>query len=142
MHKDPLPVATTLRAAAQIVGDQLADTQITVGNQVEILEAIHALGEATDGPHGQIAECLGLIGEDGRCRECGRLAAWGMWRGTVHKEGPGCLTAIPLYGTFAYLRWAVRHPEGVPVLGNVLVRRRLRRRPVGDPSTNGHDPGR
>jgi hypothetical protein len=138
--EDPLPLATTLQVAGEIVAAKVADTQILKGEHAEVLAALHSL-EATTGPvREHLEECLGLIDANGRCRECGRLAAWGMWRDTVHKEGPGCFSTIPGVIQVRYLRWAWRHPEGVPLLGNVLVRRRLRKR-RSDPTANGQHPG-
>lgn len=138
MTEDPLPAATTLGVAGEIVAAKLAEP-IAPGEQAEVLAAIHSL-EATTGPvREHLEECLGLVDGVGRCSECGRLVAWGMWRVQTHKDGPGCLMAIPGVGTLVWLAWAVGHPEGIPLVGNVLVRRRLRRQRA-DPSTNGQVP--
>lgn len=137
MTEDPLPLATTLRAAGEIVAAKIADSEIVVGEHAEVLAALHGLDSATTPVHDMLAECLGLIDGDGRCSECGRLVAWGMWRSQSHKDGPGCLTAIPGVGLVVWVSWAVRHPTGVPVLGNVIVRWRRRR---VDPTRNGHRP--
>ncbi len=141
MTEDPLPLSTTLRAAGEIVAAKLADTQILKGDHVEVLAALHNLDATTAPVREHLEECLGLIDSSGRCRECGRMAAWGMWRVQTHKEGPGCLTAIPFVGAAQYVVWAARHPTGVPLVGNVLVRWQLRRRRRSmDPTTNGHHP--
>jgi hypothetical protein len=132
---DPLPLATTIKAASEIVAAKLADP-IGVSERPEVLAAIHGLESATGPVREHLEECLGLIDGVGRCRECGRLVAWGMWRAQTHKDG-GCLMAVPFVGT---VLWAKHNPEGIPLFGQWLYRRR-RKALMGDPTSNGHRPG-
>src|SRR6186997_523600 len=126
MTDDPLPLAATLRVAGEITAAKLAGVEISDEEAAEVLAALHNLDAATTPTHDQLAEHFGLIDDNGRC-ECGRMVIWGMWR-LGHKEGPGCLSTVPGVAQAQYVGWAWRHPEGVPVLGNLLVRRRLRRK--------------
>lgn len=124
IHEDPLPLASTLRAAGEITAAKIAEClPVAPAEQADVLRAIHGLDAATSPVHDQLAECLGLIGSDGRCRDCGRLVAWGMWRANTHKDG-GCLMAVPFVGT---VLWAKHHPEGIPLFGQWLWRHRRRR---------------
>lgn len=106
---------------------------------VEMITAWHRLGTAGDDLHRSLAECLGLIGEDGRCGDCGRLVVVGAWKLRSHKDG-GCLLAIPLVGTAV---WCWHHPGSVPLVGQALYRARRRRllRRGPDPTWNGSEPG-
>lgn len=141
MHDDPLPLAATLRVAGDIVATKTTGTgPVPAEDQVEVLRAIHGLDAATDRLHGELAECLGLIDGAGRCEECGRLVLVGAWKLAVHKDGPGCLATIPGVVQVQYVVWAWRNPTGVPVLGNALVRRRLRRERRAKAAMNGQHP--
>lgn len=103
-----------------------------------VLDAWHALDAAGAGLHDQLAECVGRLGVDGRCTDCGRLVLVGAWRLQSHKDG-GCMTAIP--GVYTAM-WLWRHKGAVPFMGQWLYRRRRRRlRARGaDPSWNGSEP--
>jgi hypothetical protein len=138
MHDDPLPLAATLRVAAEITAAKLAGADVSDEEAAEVLDALHGLDAATTPTHDQLAEHFGLIDDSGRC-ECGRLVILSMWR-LGHKEGPGCMSTVPGVAQARYVGWAWRHPEGVPFLGNVLVRRRLRRERRAKAAMNGQHP--
>lgn len=87
-----------------------------------VLAAVHRVDEALGGLHDQIAGCFGPIDATGRCSDCGRLVVPGMWR--AHKDGPGCLYAVPLVST---AMWLFHHREGIPMVGNLLWRYRRRK---------------
>lgn len=85
----------------------------------DVLASVHQLMTTTEGLHDEVAGCFGQIDSAGRCVDCGRLVALGMWRG--HSEGPGCLMAVPLVGSVV---WLINHRDGIPVVGNLIWRRR------------------
>jgi hypothetical protein len=133
MTEDPLPVATTLGVAGEIVAAKLAEPTAP-DERAEVLAAIHRLDATTTPEHDRLAECLGLIGADGRCEDCGRLVVVGAWKHRAHQDG-GCLMAIPFVGSAV---WVWHHKGSVPLFGQWLYRRQRKAR--SDPTSNGQAP--
>lgn len=117
-----------LDGAAPLVGG--APRPDNESDAASVLAAVHRVDEALGGLHDEVAGCFGTIDNTGRCVDCGRLVAPGMWR--AHKEGPGCLMAIPFVGT---VMWLAAHREGIPVIGNLIWRHRRRSATRTDPSS-------
>lgn len=82
-----------------------------------------------------LATCVGIVAESGRCADCGRLVSF-----AAHKKG-GCLMAVPFVGTAV---WLFGHREGIPLIGQAIWRYRRRKSTAPSPSASndrgqGHD---
>lgn len=130
------PDADAIRAHAEYL--EATGVPLSLDEANEVLDAWHQLDASGVGLHDQLAECVGRIGTDGRCGDCGRLVVIGAWRLAAHKDG-GCLTAIP--GVYTAM-WLARHRTAIPLVGQWLYRRRRRRllSRGADPSWNGSEP--
>lgn len=102
---------------------------------VDMLDAWHRLDTAGAGLHDALTECVGALGEDGRCRTCGRLVVIGAWKLRAHQDG-GCLMAVPFVGSAV---WVWQHKLSIPLVGQWLYRRQRARvlRRGADPRLNG-----
>lgn len=126
-----VPLFHTLNAMDELVREQ--DVPHTRHDAAELHDMVHRVSGSLDALHDDLAECLGPLNRCGRCDDCGRLVAPGMWR--VHEKGPGCLYVVPLLGTAV---WLVHHREGIPVVGNLIWR--YRRRKSAPPTKDAHIP--
>jgi len=115
------PNADSLDAYAAHLADM--GVPLDPGDAAEVLDAWHRLDVTGGAFHDDLAECVGLIGVDGRCGDCGRLVLVGAWRLRSHQDG-GCLLAIPLVGTGV---WLWQNKLAIPLVGQAIYRRRRRR---------------
>jgi hypothetical protein len=128
------PDAEAMKAWAEYVED--TGIPLDRDEAVEVLDAWHTLDTAGGGLHDQLAECVGAIAEDGRCKACGRLVVIGAWKLRAHQDG-GCLYAIPFVGSAV---WVWQHKLSLPLVGQAIYRRRRARLGRGRPELNGDRP--